>query len=303
LKYIMDAPTSATEHGWVKVTNIAPAATSDEIKALFGFCGFVNAIHLTKADDDTQSAVIEFYDKTAVSTAALLTNAIIQDRAIKVELYIATPQEQDTLLTTQAGVTKPTGVDPIAHQSKTAVMAKLLASGHKLAGDVKGKAVAWDTGSLNLIQKLEALGQTVSTQANEINAKYGLSEKGQAVLNVASGKAIELGQTIASTTAYQVTLQKATEIDEKLQFTKKATELYDMAKSKATKLVDETNKEIANLQQQQAQQAQQEQQQPQLHVQVQTLAEGQAPAPQSNTQTAQPDQQAPSQQGSLYPIS
>jgi len=270
------------EHGWVKVSNISPQATEEEIKSLFGFCGFVNAVQLSNAGDGTKVAIIEFYDKTAVSTAALLTNAIIQDRPIKVELYIATPQEQSGLDATQTPAPKPSGVDPVANQSKTAVMAKLLASGYILAGDVKDKAIAWDTGKLNLIQKLEAVGHSMTTQAQEINLKYGLTEKGQAVFGVASEKAAELGHTIANTTAYQVTAQKAAQIDEKLQITKKATELLDIAKKQANQLFDATSKEIQQQQQQQQPQQPQQQQQPQLQPQ-------------------QPQPQVQPQQGNLYP--
>jgi len=225
---------------------------------------------MSTAENGTKIAIIEFYDKTAVSTAALLTNAIVQDRPIKVELYIATPQEQSGLLATQTTAPKPQGADPVANQPKTAVMAKLLAGGYKLATDVKGKAIAWDSGNLNIVQKLDVLGQSVSNQAHEINVKYGLVEKGQAVLNIATEKATELGHTIASTAAYQVTAQKAAEIDDRWQISKKANELLGYAKEKATKLMDETNKEIASQQPQQVQpQPPQQPQQPEQPQQPQ----------------------------------
>jgi len=131
----------------------------------------------------------------------------------------------------------------------------------------------------------------VSAQANEINLKYGLVEKGQAVLNVASEKAAELGNTIASTAAYQATIQKAAEIDSKLQISKTATDLFDLAKAKATKLVDETNKEIAA---QQAQ-VQQQQQQPQPQPQPQQAQVQQNQTPQEVQLQGQP------QPGNLYP--
>jgi len=286
-------PQEPVEHGWVKVTNIAPQTTEEEIKNLFGFCGFVNAVQMSTAEDGTKVAIIEFYDKTAVSTAALLTNAIIQDRAIKVELYIATSQEQNALLTTQTDSPKPTGADPVARQSKTAVMAKILAGGYILANDVKGKAIAWDSGNLNLIQKVEAIGHKVTTGAQELNAYYGIAEKGQTVINLATVKAVELGHTIASTQAYQTTAQKAAEFDEKFQISKKANEFIDYAKSTAAKLYDETNKEIATQQQQQAQQSQQ-QQPPQQPLQ-QPL---QQPQPQQQTPQQPPP---PSGSGNLYP--
>lgn len=240
--------THTAEPGWVKVSNISPTASEEEIKALFGFCGYINALTISQAEDGSKVAIIEFYDKAAVTTAALLTNAIIKERAIKVELYIATHEEQASLAGSSTGP-PPTGhVDEVAQQSKTAVMAKLIASGYKLGVDVKEKAIAWDTDKLNLIQKMEALGETVSHQAQEINTKYGLIEKGNAVLHAATEKANELGTTIASTAAYQAAMQKATEFDEKYQISSKASTLYGMAVSKASAFVDETNKEIAKLQ-------------------------------------------------------
>lgn len=259
----MDSQAPTTEHGWVKVTNISPAATEAEIKSLFGFCGFVNAIHMSSdSATGTQIAVIEFYDKNAVSTAALLTNAIIQDLPIKVELYIASTDEQSKLSAAVGETPKPSGPDPVAAQSKTAVMAKILAGGYKLASDCKDKAIAWDTGKLNLVQKIEALGHTVSAQANEINVKYGLVEKGNAVLVAATGKATEIGQTVANTEAYKTTMAKVTEIDQKLNISKTAGDLFGFAMGKATQLVNETTKEIAILQSQSAQAQPQAQPQP-----------------------------------------
>jgi len=78
-------------------------------------------------------------------------------------------------------------------------------------------------------------------------------------------------------------MQKAAEIDERLQISKKATELFDFAKVKATRLVDETNKEIA------AQQVQNQQAQPQ-------------PQPGPNPDAAQTPTQSPAETTAQTPV-
>jgi len=53
----------------------------------------------------------------------------------------------------------------------------VVAEGYILTNDIKTKTIAWDTGNLSIIQKLETLGTVALHQAALFNEKYHLTEK------------------------------------------------------------------------------------------------------------------------------
>jgi len=240
-----------SERGWVRVTQIAPIATQQELLNLFGFCGYVSGMKMFKEPEgENQIAIVEFWDKNAVTTACLLTSAVIQGKPIQVELYLADESEQQQILSSElksAGEppSTVTGGDPSANQSKTAVMARLMAGGYLLASDVKAKAIAWDTGNLTILQKLEALGTVALHQAALINEKYHLTEKKDEFIAAAEKKALEIKAKLDANETVQVAKAKVTEIDNKYGISTKAVGLYEQAKQKANELREETRAEIA----------------------------------------------------------
>jgi len=202
----------------------------------------------TEPEGQNQIAIIEFWDKNAVTTACLLSSAVIQNQPIQVELYIANESEQVQIASSEvksAGAPPPPTGDPAANQSKTAVMARLLASGYLLASDVKTKAIAWDTGNLTILQKLEALGTVALNQAALINEKYRLTEKRDEFVAAAERKAMEIKATLDANQNVQIAKAKVNEIDTKYGISTKAVGLYESAKQKALELKEETRLEMA----------------------------------------------------------
>eukprot|EP01123_Difflugia_compressa_P012098 TRINITY_DN5056_c0_g2_i1.p1 TRINITY_DN5056_c0_g2~~TRINITY_DN5056_c0_g2_i1.p1 ORF type:complete len:283 (-),score=87.03 TRINITY_DN5056_c0_g2_i1:71-820(-) len=231
--------------------------------------------------DGSQIAIVEFWDKSAVTTACLLSSAVVQGHPIQVELYIADESEQDTISKSEAksAGSPPVDSDPIAQQSKTAVLAKLFASGFILANDVKTKAIAWDSGNLTIVQKLEALGTVAIHQAGLINEKYHLSEKKDEFIVAAEKKAAELKVALEANQHYQTSKSKVLEIDSRYGISTKAVSMFETAKAKATEIKEQTQAEIARREElAKQQQAQQVQHQP-------------PPPPQQPPLTAQPEPQ------------
>jgi len=256
-----------SERGWVRVSQIAPTATQQELLNLFGFCGYVSGMKMEKEPDgENQIAIIEFWDKNAVTTACLLSSAIIQGKPIQVELYLADETEQQQIMTseTKSEGVPPATTDPInpVNQSKTAVMAQVFTRGYNLASDTKAKAIAWDTGNLSILQKLEALGTVALHQAALINEKYHLTENKDEFIAAAEKKALEIKTRLDENEKVQAAkakvTEKVTEIDNKYGISTKVTEidnkygistkavgLYEQAKQKAIELKEETRAEIA----------------------------------------------------------
>jgi len=233
------------ERGWVRVTNIASDAPPEEIKNLFGFCGFISAFDIKIEEDGTQTAIIEFWEKSAVTTACLLSNAVIRNKLIQVSLHLITNEEYESLQKNKSTDKPPEGVDPVAKQNKTAVVAQLFAKGYILADDVKNKAISWDTGNLNIKLKLEALGAVALQHAAAINEKYALTDKKDEFLALAAEKAKELEAILQSNRHVQTGIAKAKELDEKYHVVDSAVSFIETVKRKGKEILDETESEIA----------------------------------------------------------
>jgi len=244
------------ENGWVRVSNLSPRTTKEELLNLFGFCGFVNGITFQREQcieaggvpgEDKLVAIVEFYDKNAVTTACLLSSAVIQGQPIQVELYIANNEEQQALSTSDTKTSQtppPVSGDPASKQSKTAVTARLLASGYLLATDVKTKAIAWDSGNLTIIQKLEALGTVALQQAGEINDRYHLTEKKDEFVAAAEKKGLEIKSAVEANPNFQQAKGKVLEIDSKYGISTKVLSVFESTKMKVQELKDATNVEV-----------------------------------------------------------
>jgi RNA recognition motif-containing protein len=225
------------EKGWVKVTNLAPTTTPEELVNLFGFCGYVSGV--TLADDpqtNQRIALIEFWDKNAAVTGCLLSSAMIQNQPIHVELYLASDTEKQHMSESQTKSTgpPPQDIDPAAKQSRTATVIRLLASGLVMAGDVKDKAIAWDTGNLSIIQKAEVLGLNAKSNVEEINRKYHITDTVEELVTVAEQKLLQIKSNIEANPNFQIAKSKAVEIDNQYGITSTAKNIFEMAKSTAT---------------------------------------------------------------------
>jgi hypothetical protein len=230
------------QKGWVRVTNVHPAVTQEELVNLFGFCGYVSGVKLTPdGEGPNQIAIVEFWDKNAAVTACLLSSALLQNQPIQVELYIADDSDQKTINDSQARTPGPTpvSVDPAANQSRTATVARLVASGMLVAHDVKAKAIAWDSGNLSIVQKTEILGNYALTHIEQINDRYHITEKVDELKKAAAQKLAELKASLEATEQYQKAKVKVQEIDTTYGISIRAVNLFDKVKTKASDFKEE----------------------------------------------------------------
>jgi len=227
------------KHGFIKVTNIAPDATEKEIKDLFAFCGFVMAVYLKKENDEHQSAIVQFYDKDSVTTAVLLNNAIIRDQAIKSELHYPSAEEMSHLIQNQPSS------DQLPNQdSKSGIIAKVLASGYVIGKDAADKALAWDKGHLSIAEKLEALGKSAIASAQSVIESFGWGEKTTDALSAAGSKAVEIKDKVVENPNVQVVKQKAEEIDSQFAISSTAKNIVSTVTEQVSNIASSTQKEI-----------------------------------------------------------
>jgi len=244
----METPSAPpVERGWVRVSNIAPTATQEEIVNLFGFCGYVSGISIhSDKEGEHKTAIVEFWDKNAAVTACLLSSALIQNQPITVELYIADANDKQKIASSEVKSPgpAPVDVDPAARQTRTATIARVLASGIVMAKDVGNKAIDWDNGHLSLFQKAEIMGLYALSNIEQINEKYHITEKAEELMKEAEKRLLELKSTLETYPSYQTVKTKALDIDSQYGISATAMNLLDKAKTTAVGFRDEVLTEV-----------------------------------------------------------
>jgi len=220
-------PTVPPGSASVIVKNIAPTVDPPTHKVLtdfFSFCGTIAALSINPVDEHTVSAIVTFETEGAAKTAVLLNNALINDRAITVEIA------PSGFLPPGNASVAPDQVphNPDQPRSEASVIQALLDSGYKLGSDTLTTAKSWDeqaglTQSLSvgiaaigskmeeidqswqISNKVKGFGETVGAKMSEVNQEYQISTKasevgGQAVTflsetatNIASGASTAAG--------------------------------------------------------------------------------------------------------------
>jgi len=182
-----------------KVT-IAPTVEPPTHKVLtdfFSFCGNIAALSINPVDDTTVSAIVTFETEGAAKTAVLLNNALINDRAISVEIApIGFVPPSSSVNSDQL----PHNAVPPGERTEASVVQAMMDSGYKLGTDALDTAKQWDaqTGvtqtlssgiavitakvgeidqSFQISNKAKAFGDSVSTKVGEVNQEYQLSTK------------------------------------------------------------------------------------------------------------------------------
>lgn len=122
----MQIPTEPTPK-LVRVNNISQKTPEKTIRDFFAFCGKIQELELKK-EGDHQTALILFERASAAKTAALLSNALLDESHIQVEPYFsnASAAAADEEKSPTEDDTKP----------KASVMAELLAAGYTLSDQV-----------------------------------------------------------------------------------------------------------------------------------------------------------------------
>jgi len=212
-------PTIPTGSASVIVKNIAPTVDPPTHKVLtdfFSFCGTIAALSINPVDDRTVSAIVTFETEGAAKTAVLLNNALINDRAITVEMA-------------PSGFVPPSSGAPSDQQqhsaseprSEASVIQALMDSGYKLGSDALTTAKSWDEQagisqslsvgiaaigskmdeidqSWQISNKVKGFGDSVGAKVAEVNQEYQISAKASEVSGQAANFLSETATSIAS---------------------------------------------------------------------------------------------------------
>jgi hypothetical protein len=216
------APTSSdSEINSVLVRNIAPTVEPPTHKVLadfFSFCGNITALTIAPDDRDPSGqsvmAIVTFESKAAARTAVLLNNALINEKAIQVELAPPNFTLVSNANAPQVAVRSvPTSDLPQRHnvsaedRSQTSVVVSLLAKGYTLSDTALSSARQFDEqysiskktaelrdqaaqGIRNIDQQLgvsatlQNVGNSLQAKVNDVNETFQVSQKAQAASNV-----------------------------------------------------------------------------------------------------------------------
>jgi len=211
----------------VIVKNVAPTTDPPTHKVLadfFSFCGNIAALSITPVlgDETTVTAVVTFENEAAAKTAVLLNNALINDRAITVELA---PQGFQPPTSSVAADQLPHTATGDQQRTEASVIQAMVDAGYKLSSDAYTQAKAWDEQagitqtlssgiavitakmdeldqSWQLSTKAKAFSASISTTAAAVDQQYQISAKA----GEATGQAINFFQETANTIATGTTV-------------------------------------------------------------------------------------------------
>ncbi|KAG2224340.1 hypothetical protein INT45_006740 [Circinella minor] len=184
---------------YVVVKNISPDSSEKTVREFFLFCGKIKEFELVKEEEE-QQALIHFERESAAKTAALLSNALIDDNHI-----IATPYFESTASTNDEPETQPENAQET--KPKARIAAEILANGYLLQDHIVAKGLEYDTKynlSTRLTGYLQTLQSNVKTfdekyrvwdKAMEYNEKFKIQEKVNNAANTAQTRAVNALQT------------------------------------------------------------------------------------------------------------
>ncbi|KAG1136039.1 hypothetical protein G6F37_012328 [Rhizopus arrhizus] len=191
---------------YILVKNISPQSSEQTVKEFFLFCGKIKEFELKNDEDDEKHkiALVHFERESAAKTAALLSNALIDDSHIVASPYFDIPSTDSER-----------SVDPNSsehHETqetkpKSRIAAEILANGFMLQDHVVAKGLEYDN-KYNLSSRLTGFLGNLQSNAKQfdekyriwdsvknIDKKYKISEKAQTAAQTAQNKAQAALQT------------------------------------------------------------------------------------------------------------
>jgi len=213
------APSIATEEiNSVIVRNVAQTIEPPTEKVLadfFSFCGNIAALTIAPDDRDPSGssamAVVTFESKAAARTAVLLNNALINEKAIQVELAPPNFRLVSDASSPHGGVksvspaTLPR-IEGADDRSQTSVVASLLARGYTLSANAVNSARKFDE-EKGISKKASEIADQAAAGVRDIDEKLGVSATLQTFGTTIQQKASEIGQTYQVTEKAQVASQ------------------------------------------------------------------------------------------------
>ncbi|XP_042373827.1 binding partner of ACD11 1-like isoform X1 [Zingiber officinale] len=191
----------------VKISNVSPNASMQEIKEFFSFSGEIVYVEMQRENESSQVAYVTFKDSQGAETALLLTGAKIVDLVIDI-----TPDPDYQL---PANVSVPhssndsseavSGIGLVVQKAEN-VVSTMLGKGFILGKDALNKAKSFD--------EKHQLRSTASAKVSELDQRIRLREK------------ISKGTTAVN--------EKVTEMDQKYQVSEKTKSAFAVAEQKVS---------------------------------------------------------------------
>jgi len=122
----------------VKVTDISPSTTEDQLHEYFTFCGKIFSITLDE-ESNSRSAVIQFEKAQAAKTALMLHGGTLNDAHLSVTSEDLESDEEESQVHTPR-----TSLDQ-ADKPRAAIAAEYLAKGYALSDQVLQRAIELDS--------------------------------------------------------------------------------------------------------------------------------------------------------------
>jgi len=201
------APLPVDEMNSIIVRNIAPTTeppTHKVIADFFSFCGNITALSVAPDDRATNNnsamAVVTFQTKAAARTAVLLNNALINERAIQVELApsgfsVSTdaPTPKSAVLSVPMSELPPHSASG-EEQSQTSVIVSMLAKGYTLQKDTLSSAKKFDE-DYAVSKKASDLADQAAQGVRNLDAQLGVSAALKSWGDSLQSKAVEFSET------------------------------------------------------------------------------------------------------------
>ncbi|KAF1800290.1 hypothetical protein V8B55DRAFT_1546084 [Mucor lusitanicus] len=161
---------------YVLVKNIALESTEQTVKEFFLFCGKIKEFELKVDEEDEkhQVALIHFERESAAKTAALLSNALIDESHIVASPYFDIPSS--TLGDNERSVDSPEQNETQEGKPKSRIAAEILANGYMLQDHVVAKGLEYDN-KYNVSSRLTGFLSSLQSSAKQFDEKYRIWDK------------------------------------------------------------------------------------------------------------------------------
>jgi len=159
----------------VQVEGISTKTSQDEIKSFFSFCGKIQNITVTPADNNTQSASVTFEKAAAAKTALLLDNTQLGPNSV----HVTSAKSIDDIAGEKAVSTEEAkdGDHDLEQEEKPRgrIIAEYLAQGYAVSDKAIEQALALD--------KQHGVSQRFSQVLQNFEQRFHATEKAQAIDN------------------------------------------------------------------------------------------------------------------------
>ncbi|KAI8079025.1 uncharacterized protein B0P05DRAFT_542096 [Gilbertella persicaria] len=158
---------------YVIVKNIALQSTEKTVKEFFLFCGKIKEFELKVDEDDEKhkAALIHFERESAAKTAALLSNALLDDSHIVATPYFDVPSAETHERTVEGEQQETQETKP-----KSRIAAEILANGYMLQDHVVAKGLEYDN-KYNVSSRLTGFLNTLQSNVKQFDEKYRIWDK------------------------------------------------------------------------------------------------------------------------------